>query len=296
MALTWLSKSVQEALTPKKTIIDVLKSNLGGWKPARSHLTTHASDITKEGFCPRQTCLLILTGKDKKDEYINTALQATFDVGNATGDIVVERWAGDSMVGNWECRKCLHRATFVHKPSMACKTGGRCDFRYEEVRFHDKEFDVSGSLDALFDLGSSKLHVTELKIINVSDFEKIVAPLAEHRIRTSMYLKIIENSKSPYRNKINLKTAKVLYVSRGFGKKHPSYNEILPFKEFDIERNDESVEPYLAKAKLIKVYKETGAMPPRLCKSETDKLAKKCAVCTECFAHKDKTYGIKNPT
>lgn len=286
MAITWLSKSVQKALAPTRTIIDVMQENLGGFKPARSHLTTHASDLTKKDFCPRQTCLLIKTGKTNKDEYINPALQATFDVGNATGDIVAERWGGQSVVGNWECRKCQHRTTFSPKPNLSCKHGGKCDYKYEEVRFTSKEYEASGGIDAFFNLGSSKLFVTELKIVNVKDFETLAAPLAEHRLRTSMYLKIIEDSSSPYKNQINLNMAKVFYVSRGFGKKHPTYGKILPFKEFDITRDDEAVQPYLDKAMMIKVFKETGQVPERMCSSETDTMAKKCAVCTECFATK----------
>lgn len=286
MAITWLNKAVQKALTPTRTIIDVMKENLGGFKTARSHLTTHASDITKKDFCPRQTCLLILTGKTNKDEYINTALQATFDVGNQTGDMVAEQWGGQSVVGNWECRKCGHWASFSPKPNLSCKHGGKCDFRYEEVRFTSKECDASGGIDAFFNLGGTKLVVTELKIINTKDFETLAAPLAEHRIRTSMYLKIIADSDSPHKNKINLNEAKVFYISRGFGKKHPEYNEILPFKEFDIVRDDKLVAPYLDKALQIKVFKETGQIPERVCSTSKDTMAKKCAVCTECFSTK----------
>ena len=239
MALTWMNKVASEKLAPKKSIISVLRENIRGYRKARSHEVVHASDITKPDFCPRQIALLHLHEKTKKDEFINTALAVTFDVGNAVGDMVPEQWAGDAAIGNWECRKCKHRATFTVKPKMSCKHGGKCDFKYEEVHFISKEYDVSGSIDVFFDLGGLKKVVTELKIINVDDFEKLAAPLAEHRIRTAMYLKLIDDSSHPFKSSINLNEGRVLYVSRGFGKKNLEHNgEILPFKEYVVARDD----------------------------------------------------------
>jgi hypothetical protein len=286
-----MNKAVQESLAPKKSVIDVLKKNLEGWKPARDHSVVHASDITKEDFCPRRLALLHSTGKKLKDEYISAALQATFDVGNATGDMVAEVWGGNEAIGNWECIRCAQRGTFCSKPQTWCSATGHkkhCNYRYEEVNFVSSTYDVSGGIDVFFDLGGSKKVVTELKILNVEDFAKLAAPMAEHRIRTRMYLKLIDDSSHPFKSSINLNAAKILYVSRGFGKKDPKTSAILPFKEFDIERDDESVQPYLDKAMQVKVFKEDGVMPAPICSGPGDKPAKKCSVCTECWHLADK--------
>lgn len=286
MALTWMNKVASEKLAPTKSIIGILRQNLRGYRKARSHETVHASDITKEDFCPRQVALLHLHEKEKKDEFIGTALQATFDIGNAVGDMVPEQWAGDAAIGNWECLRCGDRATFTTKPKKVCKHGGWCHFKYEEVNFISKQYDVSGGIDVFFDLGGLKKVVTELKIINVADFDKIVAPLAEHRIRTAMYLKLIDDSSHPFKSSINVNEGRVLYVSRGFGKKNTDHaGEILPFKEYVVTRDDAAVQPYLDKAMAVKVFKETGVVPKGICKSLDDKACKKCAVVSECWAH-----------
>ena len=287
MAVTFLKAAAQEALGPKKSIIDIMRKELGGYQPARSHETVHASDLTKDHFCPRQTALLTILKAKKKDEYINTALQVTFDAGNVMSDLFREKWAGQHVYGNWRCKCCNSTVTFKQKPiNVPCKMGGKCDWGYEEVNFVSQQYQVSGSLDAIMDLGAPKLFVTELKIIAVDAFEKLVAPLAEHRIRTNLYLNLVENSSSVFNGRINTKEARVFYVSRGFGKKHPDYNEILPFKEFKVERDDESLTPYLKKAEDIVVFKKTGALPHGVCKTSMDSPAKKCSVCKQCFSGK----------
>jgi hypothetical protein len=78
----------------------------------------------------------------------------------------------------------------------------------------------------------------------------------------------------------------VLYVSRGYGKKHATYGEILPFKEFVVTRDDEAVRPYLLKGKAIKIFKDTGQMPAGICKTMVDNPAKTCTTCTACFSGK----------
>jgi hypothetical protein len=288
MAFNWMTTEVQKALEPKTSIISLIRNNLKGYRKDRSYLTTHASDITKEDWCPRKVALMIAEEAPTANVYIGAALQATFDVGNAVGDMVPEVWAGQSAYGNWECTKCEGNHTFTSKPDVKCMKGGRCTFKYVEMNFVSKEYDVSGSIDVFFDLGGAKKVATELKIINVEDFAKLAAPLAEHRLRTALYMKLIEDSNSMYKNMINLQEAKVFYVSRGFGKKNDAHNgEILPFKEFDVARNDEAIQPYLIRAKELKVYKETGKMPTRVCDSANCKLATKCSYSEKCFGMAD---------
>lgn len=287
MAVTFLKKAVEEATAPQKSIIDVLKKNLGGYKPERSHKTVHASDITKTDFCPRQFALLHLLDMKKKDRYISAALQATFDVGNVTSDLFREKWAGQSAIGNWRCVKCDSMVTFKQKPlNVPCKHGGKCDWRYEEVNFVCQETQVSGSIDVIMDLGAPKLFLVELKIIKPDDFEKLAAPLAEHRIRTNLYMRLAEKSNNVFGGRVNVQQARVLYVSRGYGKKNADHNEILPFKEFTVERDDDALVPYLNRAKMVRIFKETGAIPLGVCKTSMDTPAKGCSVAKSCFSGK----------
>ena len=117
MAVTFLKDAAQDAFGPKKSIIDILCKELGGYQPARSHETVHASDITKCDFCPRQTALLTVLKAKKKDEYISTALQVTFDAGNAMSDLFREKWAGQHVYGNWSCKRCNSTVTFKRSTS-----------------------------------------------------------------------------------------------------------------------------------------------------------------------------------
>src|SRR6185312_15433048 len=134
-----------------------------------------------------------------------------------------------------------------------------------------------------FDLGVSKYMVTELKTINPDEFEKIVAPLPEHRLRTNLYLKLWADPGSTYTDRINLHEGRVLYVSRAHGKKNLDHNgEILPFKEYEVARNDDDLLPILNNAKQLKAYRDTMAMPSGICATALDKTAKSCSFCIRC--------------
>ena len=287
MALHFLSKAVQEKLMPKNTVIQLIRDNLSGFKKERSHKTVHASSVTKSGFCPRLYALLDIHGEKPKDTYLPAALQATFDVGNAVGDLVREEWVGDASVGNWHCKKCNTMKTFQHKPAknIPCSNYGYCDWKYEEIAFECIDTGVSGSIDLIIDLGNPKYTIVELKIIAPTLFEKLAAPLAEHRIRTSLYINLIEHSNHAYKGAIDVQNAKILYVSRAHGKKHPEYGEVLPFKEFDIKRDDASTEKMLNLAKQVKTFREDGIMPDRVCEDNSCPLAKECSMRKECWSN-----------
>jgi hypothetical protein len=290
LATGWLKNAVLDSATPTMSIITRLKMHVGGYQPARSRDVVHASDVTKPNFCPRQWALLDLLAKKKKDEYIATALQTTFDIGNATAKLVTDEWLGDAAVGNWKCRSCGDQRTFCSKPANGCKKQGMCNWEYAEVVFESQQYGVSGSIDVMVDLGVLMVAVTELKIIRVEDFEKITTPLPEHSQRTQLYLKLIADSASVYKDRINLHEARVVYVSRGYGKKNLDHDgEILPFREFIVKRDDKRIQPLLDMAKQVKVFRESlpsGAinMPSGICKLPTDKYAKNCGECAACFS------------
>ena len=281
---SWLQNNLNTKFAPKHSLIEVLRQNMGGYRKPRDHSVVHASDLTKPDFCPRRLALMDLTSTVKKDEYISTALQATFDLGDAVSDLVREKWVGEASHGFWKCRRCSNQSAFGIKPDTPCKQGGRCNYKYEEASFFSEDFGVSGSIDLLANLGAPKLFVTEIKTITPIDFEGLAAPLAEHRIRTNLYMRLIEDDKGIFKQRINLNQAKVLYVSRAYGKKHEIYNEILPFKEFTVDRNDASLEPLIEKAREVKLFKEKGTLPKGICVTTLDKVAKLCQHCDACFS------------
>jgi len=269
----------------------MLRSNMAGPQPGRSRSIVHASDITKPDFCPRAWAFADLEGTKISTEYVNTAMAVTWSMGRKTAQTLIEDWAGNKVIGNWKCIRCGAQSTFTRKPNAPdwpCKGGFGKDFNhiweYVEVMFAPDMYQVSGSIDAFFDVGTPKLMATELKIMAPDEFEKIHAPLPEHRLRTSLYLHLIAASDSPYKDRINLNEARVLVVSRGYGKMNTEWSEILPFREFEVTRDDASLAPYLQRAKAVKLWRKEKTMPSGICGTALDKYAKKCDFCTKCFS------------
>lgn len=281
----FFKKAIEAIATPKSELIPGIIKNLGKEYPERSHKVVHASDVTKPGFCPRQYALMDLHNVERPPTYIPAGLKATFDVGNMTSDLVREQWMGSMAVGHWQCTACYKTSIMSPKPHIGiCSEPSGCNWKYVEVNFVDPDTQISGSIDVLSDLKAPSLFITELKIINPTEFDKIVAPLAEHRIRTILYMYLAEKSKALYSGAISHHRAKILYVSRGFGKKG-ELGQITPFKEFDITRDDKVLQPYLAKAREVALYRKGQAPVPArtVCDSPSCVHAKKCPVRAQCF-------------
>lgn len=266
-------------------VVNLLKKRLSGYRPARGYGTIHASEVTKSDFCARRVALSDVTGLKPKDQYLSTALAATFDLGNVVADVVKESWLDGAAVGNWKCNTCKAERTFTKKPP-ACTSGQNCAWKYVEMCFVSNTYGVSGAVDVLVDLGEEKLVVYELKIMAADEFDKIKAPLAEHRIRTVLYLYLISDSSVVYKSHINTEKAGVLYVSRGYGRKNEEHDEILPFKEFFEDSNLLTIKPALENALKVKQWRDHKRMPRGICAQQDCKIAQKCHVSTACFSGK----------
>jgi hypothetical protein len=287
--MKFLENAVKKAHGPTHSIIQALKEHLGKPLKARSHKEIHASDLTKEHFCPREVALLDTLILTRKDQHVGTAMRVTFDVGELTAKAFTDKWLRDKVVGDWYCLRCAAMRRFVKYPDPTDSTGG-CStlghlWEHMEIRFKDEYFQYSGAIDCILDLGAPKLTIVELKIMAPEMFAKLEAPLAEHRIRTNLYMNLVENSKHPNKDKINTKWAKILYISRGYGKKGES-GEVLPFKEFDVERNDDDLETPLGKALAVKHFRVTGQIPGGICPFSYSPEAKSCTVNNQCFSGK----------
>jgi hypothetical protein len=282
--MSWLRNAIHQAKKPKQSIIGALKQTLGGMEPSRSMKILHASDVTSAYFCPRKWAFFDLLDKDPAPQMISTALAVTYSLGSATERLLVEEWAGDAVVGNWRCRYCGIHKTMVPKPNGWCSPAQKHSWQHLQLVVEAPDYGIQGGIDALFNIGAPQLVVTEVKIMAPNEFEEIVAPLPEHRLRTNLYLFLLDHSHHPYRDKINLTEARVLYVSRGYGKMNAEWNEILPFKEFVVKRNDDDLQEFLVRAQRLKAFREHQIMPYGICMTALDKIAKKCSVCPKCFS------------
>jgi hypothetical protein len=284
--MSWLRNAIHQTTRPKQSIIGVLKRQLGGPQPGRSMKIVHASDVTKIDFCPRRWALFDLFEKEAQPQYVATAMDVTYQMGFHAETLVVEEWAGDAVVGNWRCRHCGIQRSMVPKPDGWCNEDQKHWWKHIQMVVSAPEYGIQGGIDALFNIGIPQLVVTEVKTMNPTEFDAIVAPLPEHRLRTSLYMWILANSKHPYKEKINVQEARVLYISRGYGKLNAEWNEILPFKEFTVKRNDLDLNEFLKRAKALKVFRDQGLMPGGICNTALDKIAKNCSVNAQCFSGK----------
>jgi hypothetical protein len=285
--MSWLRQAIHQATRPKESIIGVLKQQLGGPQAGRSMKVLHASDITKPDFCPRRWAFFDIFGKSAPDEFVSTAMDVTYRMGNATEQLLIEEWAGQAVIGTWRCRYCGYHKSMVPKPSGGfCTPDRKHWWQHIQMVVEAPDYGIQGGIDALFNIGAPQLVVTEIKTMNPTEFDQILVPLPEHRLRTNLYLWVLEQSKHPYRDKINTSEGRVLYISRGYGKLNPTWNEILPFKEFVVKRNDADLHEFLKQAHRLHIFRKMGLMPAGICATALDKIAKKCSVAGPCFSGK----------
>ncbi len=281
--------------SPKYSVKNEIHRRLAGWESPRPHFPLRASDLMgDQEFCPREHAFLDMKVGKKKASFVGTALRMTFNHGNFMEKQIRNNFLRDMVVGNWECPVCaVTHPTFGKVPQENCP---KCHspWEYQEPRFPDAYTGISGGVDMLLDIGGPKLLVVELKTIAPDNFKELLAPLAEHKFRTSLYLKLVEESKLPISASIDTTEARILYVTKSFGVKDTTLKELgikdapfSPFKEFTILRDDSLAETVLRKARVLQVWRETKqGMPCGICYNGLVKRAQECSAISGCFTGK----------
>lgn len=284
---------------PTFSLKKILHENLAGWEEARPIVNIHASSLTNKdkSFCPREYALLDLTKKTQKGQYIGTSLRTTFNHGKDLQRRLNEDYLKDIMIGDWHCQNCGQIKTFCTKPKESqCFTDSGINhiWVYDEPRPLSKESGVSGGVDALINIGQPKYRIYELKTMAVDQFKTLKAPLAEHRLRTNLYMRLVAESEGEMKYRVDTKIAGVLYVCKGFGIKDDTLKEMgikdagfTPFKEYTVTRDDKGTQELCNRAKMVKQFREPkGKMPEGICPTSFCKRAKNCTVISECFSGK----------
>lgn len=282
--LQFAKKAIQKQ-NEAVTIISLLDKRLAGREEARPHGTVRVSMLTKlTGFCPREFALLDKVHKKQRDEFVSTAMRVAFDNGHALEDLVRNKWLGEDVVGDWQCLGCNHKIIFAKKPKVKCAKCERDLWEYREHTLVDPVTRTHGNIDFFLDMNKGKHVICECKSIAKDEFNDLKGPLAEHKARSLCYIALAAKSESPYKPRIDLTHARILYISKGFGQKQQGLNKILPFKEFIVERDDAAAEPYFAKAGLYQAFRDGGPMPVGICSTGFDKRSHNCMVAKECFS------------
>jgi Holliday junction resolvase-like predicted endonuclease len=244
----------------------------------------HASALTNQTlkFCPREVALLDVTGKTPKASYINAPLRVAFDQGQSLHDLFNNKWMRHRAWGFWVCEhnddpNILVPPAFGPAPKGPLPCG--CIARYKEVTVQWNN--VTGSIDSIVSM-NGRLVPVELKSMDKDQFKTLEAPLAEHRIRSNLYLFLFKAMELDH---IDTDVMKVLYISKGYGAKDDA-GKITPFKEFDVAYNHNTITDYLKKAGEVTFWRSSKSMPQPICSNSMAPRVKQCSCAVECFSGK----------
>ena len=265
-------------------------------RPHRSLEYIHASDVTKPDFCARRLALMEETGKKGKPDFTTTAMKLVWYMGERL-EAGVQRWATQIgiAIGDWQCGMCEHITEFCSKPKL-CLMCAHSKFSYVQVRPVSQDSGISAGLDLLVKLpGIPKYRIIECKSYDKDKFQSLVSPLAEHRDRTRLYMRVASEDGS-YAEHIDTEMAHVLYISKGgFGEKTTrprkecglADGDWTPFKEFMVAGDHKLAQQYSDKARPLWLWKNGQAgRPDPICATGFDKCAQNCEMLQECFSGK----------
>lgn len=251
----------------------------------------HASDLTREDFCPRERVLLRKLDREPKGRTLTAAQRLVHLVGQQQQELITELLA-DVAVGDWACSACGAVQEFCPRPTSCPE----CSFdllHYREMRFTSEVSGGSCGADLLVRLpGRELLVLVEVKGLQKDEFQSLRMPLAEHRVRTSFYLRCIAESGNPAKREIDCTEARILYVTKGgWGQRDPEVSEWglgdgawSPFKEFVVARDDEASGYVFENAVSVTRCEEDGTYPEGICPTRMVQRAKSCPVVHECFS------------
>ena len=277
---------------PTRDLRYLLHEHLNQKEPHRGVANVHASEVTKEGFCPRFYALVDAAQVKLPGEWVNTSEQVTYHLGRVLQDSVVHWFAEmGRAVGHWRCLACGKLAEFQKRPAKCDKCSCR-GFRPEEVRFASAKSGVSGGIDMLAEVGNKLLRVVEVKTIDKEAFKALAGPLAEHRQRTALYLQLIAECDHPWAKRVDKAHADILYVSKGgYGcaddelRKWGLAETYSPFKRYTVGRGDADNAEICRVATVVKKFRDgVEGMPDGICATALDKRAKQCPARKECFS------------
>lgn len=271
---------------------------LAGYRPGRSHKTVHASDVTDPSyeFCPREYALRDLSGAVPESEFLSTSQQVVFAIGNSLQEWVTRDVLKGVAVTDWKCLACGTMVVLTALPEKCVACGCR-GFKPVEHRFVSKKSGISCGIDTLVRLDGPKLVAVECKTMGLEEFKKLAMPLAEHAQRTKLYMRIIDESDDPARERIDTSKAHVLYITKeGYGTQASNHQawgfmdgKWSPFREYIVTRDDKAVEALVAKAATLNAWREsldtleTKPMPSRICPTPFCKRATSCKMVHACF-------------
>ena len=185
-------KTLADQNLQSSTLKQQLHIHLAGFEKPRSLQITHASELTKQDreFCPREIALILKHKIKRPPEFVCASMRSTWNIGRAVESMIIH-WMADMgvAVSDWRCRNCNHLHSFTKRP-VACGSCGHKNFDPEEPRWKSAVSDASCGTDVLYDDGSGKLCIIEIKSMLDEKWIKLDGPIGEHRARTNLYMRL----------------------------------------------------------------------------------------------------------
>lgn len=294
MAKIKFLKTLKETVGETPLLSSMLHAHLRTQDMDRPYDRIHASDLTKEDYCPRRLALMIKTNQPRGSRWLSTSENVTFDMGRKLQDSVVH-WFSDMGIAyaDWQCDSCGHMHQFVVRPGKCVKCQCK-SLSPHEIRFKSAKSGASCGVDMLVKPGTApKLKKVEIKTIDKDQFKALKMPMAEHRQRTTLYNTICAEDEGHVAKFVDHSDSIILYVSKGgYGCSQewlataPTFDKFSPFKEYVIPRNDEMVADLSEMAASFTKFLETGEVPSGICPTAFCPTAQKCKMKQPCWSGK----------
>lgn len=241
----------------------------------------HVSDLINK--CPRAIAIHYVHDRQLYGMKMGHQLGFTFKQGEALASYMedhVRRVAPEHMYGGWACncgKTSRENTTYDTVADLTCKTCGSSLDNYKELFVSDDEYMISGSIDITLLFGDL-FYVDEIKSIKKDGqdgFTSLTQAKPIHRIQALFYTWLL--ARSGYRVHTDFS---VFYISKSFG-----FRMTDQIKEYKIRYTDyaSTINPYLEDAKAIKIAREGGPLPKRVCEDVYVQEAKNCELCPLCF-------------
>lgn len=279
---------------PNDSVRYLLHKHLSDYQDVRPLSSVHGSSVTKDGgICARMYGLADLTGEQEQPEWLTTSQAVTFELGHMLEARLIH-WFSDMgfAITNWVCQSCGTVADFSARPEECYGCGNRM-LKPENYRFVSKKTGISCGIDLMLKRPAHHLiRILEIKTMDKDEFKELKAPLAEHRLRTQLYLRCIAESDDPRAKLIDTTAATILYTTKGgYGVKDPEmklwglHDSFSPFKEFKVLRNDKDLDDMVEPAKKVLMFRKgLMGLPQHVCPHANVDRAKTCRFKKACFS------------
>jgi hypothetical protein len=274
-----------ECPTDEHLIGDILKATPRLRRPPRRDGYMHVSDLIGKGKCSRKIAIAAKYGTPVRPSRLSIFDRVVYAIGDAIHDTIKKiatEGAPDRVWGKWKCQcghlyheePCLQSEIDPEDICELCHTGS---VYYQEVSIFNDEYNIVGNPDLLLYLSEvDAFHVTELKSIAHEAWAELVRPLPEHVLQVIFYWFLMAMAGYRLTDRIS-----VVYITKGYQFKGDAHKEFMLDPTKELHR----LLPYLEDARAAKLSATEERYPARkLCSNEFSTLAKKCEVCTTCFA------------